>query len=695
MSTFVLEIGTEEIPAGFLESYGRELAARFKAALDKSAFEHGAIRALTTPRRAAVIVSDLAHVQKDIEEIITGPSVSAAYDSQNMPTRALTGFLRGHNMSEKDVFRVHKGKGEYVAVRKTGGGKQAAEILAEICPAIISSLPFPKRMRWGANEMPYARPIRWIVSLLGSETVPFSIGPVKADRFTEGHRVHGKGPFAIGHADEYEDIIANSCGVTLSPELRRKKIIDDGDALASARHGRVLWKESLLDEVQGLVEHPVPMLGDFADSYLEIPREVLLTSMETHQKSFGLEDENGNILPHFLTVLNISSKDEALVKKGWERVLKARLEDARFFWQTDLSHDFGQWLDKLDSVIFIGQLGSMGDKSRRLEKLCSWICSNLPQCSPESGLAARAGRLSKADLVSGMVGEFDSLQGIMGGIYAEKMGEDPRVARAVGEQYLPAGPDSPLPGTILGSVLSIADKADTLAGCFGLGMLPTGAADPNGLRRCALGIIRIALAFDIELKAGDLFRKAIALYGDRAWKVPPGESVDALLAFFEGRLRNYFISQGYEIRIVDAALNAGFENVPKCAARLEALSAFCTTPDYSDAVRTFKRVANILKQADMESLPENWDRSLLEGEAEKNLSEVLEGILPDMDRMLEDGKYADMLDTLLKLRPAVDSFFDNVMVMAEDTDLRQNRLAMLNQLGSRFARVADFSALQI
>lgn len=433
---------------------------------------------MSTPRRAAVLIEDMNPVQKHKEEVVFGPPTRAAYAADGAPTKALEGFARTHGLTVDDVFRVQTEKGEYVAVRKRMGGGAAKDLLARVCPAIITALPFAKRMRWGAHAFAYARPLHWILALLDADVVPFSVGPVISGRETRGHRIHGPGPFAVEHANQYLTVVADSCAVTLDPAERRRAIVQSGEAQACHVGGQVLWKNSLLDEVQGLSEHPVPLLGDFDPAYLEVPREVLLTSMESHQKSFGVENREGGLLPHFLTVLNLTPEDTELVKRGWERVLRARLEDARFFWRADLRENFELWLEKLDQVIFIGALGSMGDKTRRLETLCRWLAE---RCAPKfTAQAARAGRLSKADLVTGLVGEFDSLQGVMGGIYAERKGEPQAVANALKEQYLPAGPDSPLPQCALGALLSLADKADTLAGCFGLGMIPTGAADPNG-----------------------------------------------------------------------------------------------------------------------------------------------------------------------------------------------------------------------
>ena len=418
--------------------------------------------------------------------------------------------------------------------------------------------------------------------------------------------------------------------------------------------------------------------------------------MESHQKSFGIEAADGTLMPHFLTVLNISPEDMSLVKHGWERVLRARLEDARFFWHADLRDNFDYWLEKLDHVIFIGRLGTMGEKTRRLEALCRWLAENVAQGKVSAEDAARAGRLSKADLVTGMVGEFDTLQGIMGGIYAERKGETPVVAQALREQYLPAGPDSPVPASLCGALLSMADKADTLVGCFGLGMIPTGAADPNALRRCALGIIRIALEFDLHFDIRQLFARAHELYGDRQWKLAPQEALDKLLDFFAGRVRNYWQNRGEDSLLVDAALGAGVADVCQCGARLAALAQFSKEAGYAEAVQTFKRVANIVrKQGAAEQLAAAWQTDLLQEDAEKALAATLDDLLPRLDSLWEAGDHTAALKTLLEVRPVVDAFFDGVMVMCDDAALRANRLAMLNALGTRFARLADFAALQI
>lgn len=693
MANFLLEIGVEELPSRFLAPAQASLVESFGQALAAEGLDHGSIASFATPRRLGLEIRDVAPRQVKKEEIVMGPPAKGAYLPDGVPSKALEGFLRTQNISLDDVFTTKAKKGEYIAAKIHTGGKSALELLSAIIPDMISTIPFAKRMRWGSHDIAFGRPLRWILALLGSDIVPFKYGHVQAGRSTFGHRVHGHGPFEVASADDYARVAAENCLVETDPAKRREVIIARADAAATALGGEVIWRDDLLDEVTGLIEHPVPIIGEFSRDYLEIPEEVLLTSMQSHQKSFGLRGKDGKLLPNFVTVLNLDPENVDLVRHGWERVLRARLEDARFFWTVDRGQALEDWLAKLDNVIFIGPLGSMGDKGRRLEKLCGWLAN---QIEPGMiGNAERAGKLAKADLVSGMVGEFDTLQGIMGGIYASEAGEDKGVAGAIGEQYLPAGPDSPLPHTLLGSILSVADKADTLAGCFGLNMIPSGAADPNGLRRCVLGIIRIFLDRRIEIPVSELFGKALDLYGQKNWKHSREETLEKLRSFFAGRLRNYFLSKGYNTILVDAVLAAGFERVSDCRYRLDALAAFGSSSGYIGAARTLKRAENISRKQDIRHQDSIWKEELLTDPAEKNLDKELKKILPRLDSLLEKGEYAAVLDSLGELRPFVDKFFDEVMVLCEDADLRANRLAMLGAISRRYARVARFASLQI
>ncbi len=698
MSHFVLEIGVEELPARFLASLERELHDRFAALFEEHGLTFDSLTVDTTPRRAVVHARGLLSSTPVREEVALGPSVKAAYDADGNPTKAALGFARGQGVDVSALFREQTPKGEYVAVRKSVGGVSASSIIAEAAPSIIASLPFPKRMHWSPSHFLFARPLRWVVALMDCDVIPFTVADVQSGRMTTGHRVHGRGPFEVACADDFDAVMAEKCGVTLSGAERRRIVVEGGNELARSVGGRILWKESLLDEVQGLCEHPAPILGGFDPSFLELPSVVLLTSMETHQKSFGVESEDGKLLPYFLTVANLSSREPEVVKKGWERVLRARLEDARFYWNTDMKASFDIWKEKLDHVIFLGPLGSMGDKCRRLAELCRWLAeqsgvSQVAGVNPES--AAVAGRCAKADLVSQMVGEFDTLQGIMGGIYGHKMGLDPAAADAIAEQYLPAGPDTPVPSTDLGALLSMADKADTLVGCFGLGNIPTGAADPFALRRCALGIARILIEKGYRIRVEDLFAKAQSLYSDDIrWKLEKPEALAKLGDFFAGRVKNYFLTQGNDTLLVEAVMGAGCSDVWAASRRLAAMVAESAKPGFADTAQTFKRVANILRKQGAGATGE-YRRELLAEEPEKALADALDAMTVRFDEMWAEDRFDELLSLMEGVRPAVDAFFDGVMVMAEDMDVRANRLNLLQVLLSRMGRLADFSALQM
>ncbi|WP_419787825.1 glycine--tRNA ligase subunit beta [Pseudodesulfovibrio sp.] len=703
MAEFILEIGTEEMPARFVPKLAEELKAAFADLLTGAMVENGGVDTYATPRRIVAHVAEMAENQRKQEETVTGPPVRIAYDADGNLTKAGDGFAKTQGVAPEALFTLTTGKGEYLAAKKTVGGGKSIDILPALCVKAVESLSFPKKMHWGDYEFTFGRPIRWLLCLLGDAVVEFSIENLIAGRETRGHRVMGPGPFSVADASTYFGIVRDQCKVVIDPEERKKTIVDEGNRLAAALGGEIVWEQGLLDEVANLVEFPRPLIGDIDPRYLELPREVLLTSMQSHQKSFGVQGADGKLLPHFLTTLNLEPKEIALVKKGWERVLKARLEDARFFWEADCKIDFKVWLDKLENVVFLGPLGSVGDKSRRIEALCGRLAEALGESKSilpgEIEKYAMAGRLSKADLVSEMVIEFDSLQGKMGGIYAERAGKGEIVSRGIYEQYLPAGPDSPVPSSLAGALVSVADKADTLAGCFGLGKKPTGANDPYALRRCALGIARIIMEHDLSLSLSSLLVQARKAYADGIkWKLGADEGQDMLLEFFAQRLRALFTGQGFETRVVDAALGAGFDDIRTLKARLEALASFSGESDFEQAVLTFKRAANIIrKQGDEagQALTGSYDPELFDGDHETAFGAKLEEMAPRFDDLWEQGDFAGLFGLLRELRPSVDGFFDNVMVMCDDADVRLNRLNLLKALVDRLGRLADFNALQV
>jgi glycyl-tRNA synthetase beta chain len=694
MLSFILEIGVEEFPARFLPGLEKELNERFTNAFEANGVIFESLNVMATPRRAVLSVS-LEALTKQEEKLELGPPVRVAYDAGGNPTKAAKGFAKTHGVELGDIFTKTTKKGDYITINKKTDGEKIAIVLARICPEIIGALPFAKKMHWGSGTFTFARPLRWIFAMLGDAVISFEVGGVTSGNVTRGHREHGFGPFTLASSADYFEVMSTKGGVTVDPARRRAAIIEGGNAAAANLGGKILWKDSLIDEVQGLTEHPVPLLGGFNASFLEIPREVLLTSMESHQKIFGVEGPDGKLLPYFLTVLNITPPDESLVRQGWERVLRARLEDARFFWKTDLAATFDAWIESLDSVIFLAPLGSMGDKTRRLEKLCRYLAEKIGSIDPAA--AERAGRLSKADLVSGMVGEFDTLQGVMGGIYAEKRGESGAVATVLREQYLPAGPDTPVPSSLCGAILSIADKADTMAGCFGLGMIPTGTADPYALRRCALGIARIIEEHKLQLDVAEVFAKAQELYGQREWKLSPAEALEKLLEFFTIRLKNQLVGPGTSTLFVEAVLNAGSRDVCGVIARLGALKEL-TVDGFDQMVITFKRVANIVRKQEAEtgvSFSGTYSHALLQENAEKELAKSVDGFAAEFDTLFTSGKYLDILHFAARMRPAIDAFFEGVMVMADDEKLKKNRLELLAAIVKRLDRVADFAALQM
>ncbi len=711
MATFLFEIGSEEIPSRFMAAYEHDVQAAFEKALSEAGYTGYSTQIFSTPRRLAILIENLLEIQPLQEEEVLGPAVRIAFDDKGEPSKAAMGFAKSLGLDIADLGRKETEKGEYLFGMKKTGGQSTKALLEGLCPSVLSHLSFPKRMRWGSGTFNYARPLRWLCALLDADIVNFSLGGLDSGNQSYGHRVHGAGPFTIPHAKDYVATVEKLGGLCASAAKRRQHIIEEGNKAALALKAEIIWDESLLDEVQGLVEHPVPLIGDIDPAFLELPREVLLTSMQSHQKSFGLADANGALVPHFLTVSNLASTDMAVVKNGWERVLRARLEDARFFWKSDLSSSFDTWLSALENVIFLAPLGSMADKTRRIAKLCAWLVDNIDEQGKSSAfqelsaeLAERAGRLSKADLVSSMVGEFDSLQGFMAGMYAEKFGEDAQVAKALAEQYLPAGPDSPVPSTPLGSVLSIADKIDTLVGCFGLAMLPTGAADPYALRRACLGIARIMLenAYTFDMKALCAF--AFTAYGERPWKLPLDEATEKLMAFYALRVKNFFVSQKDETqaendpRLVEAVCAPSPLQPYTISTRLKALTALSKQDDFVALVQACKRMVNIVHKFDADNPAEQsltWDSALLQDEAEKALATHLTEMLPLFDKALAESNLSQCFTYVNDLRPIIEAFFDEVMVMCEDMKLRKNRVALLRAIVARLDTIFDPSALQI
>lgn len=696
MSEFVIEIGTEEMPARFLPHLEDNLKGLFAEHLSNADIEYSQINAFSSPRRLVAKVSEISPVQKEKDEVITGPPVNIAYDTNGELTHAGTGFVQNQGLSTQDLFTKETEKGNYLSVVKKSGGNRTEDLLPSICVSAISSLSFPKKMRWDNTGFHFGRPIRWILALLDQNTIPFEIASLNSDRYTWGHRIMGPGPWQIQEASQYLETIQNQGKVMLDPEERKVSIKENGDTLANEHQGEVVWDQDLLTEVANLAEYPKPVLGEFNDKYLGLPREVLITCMQTHQTSFGIKHKQGNMLPYFLCILNLEPVDLSLVRKGWERVLNARLEDAWFFWRVDSNSSLEKWSRELNKVVFMSSLGSMGDKSVRLQWLSRFLAEKLAPGQKKD--VERAAFLAKTDLVSEMVGEFPDLQGIMGGIYSKQKGESELVGDAVYEHYLPTGQYSAVPSTTAGAILSIVEKADNLTGCFGLNMIPSGAQDPYALRRQALGIVRTSLEHGLRFSLQGLFGKAWEYYGNVDWKLSFSDTWSSLKEFFAQRLKAYFTQQGYSTRLVDATLGAGMDNVWIFYQRLQALSNFSTQEDFEHAVLTFKRADNIIKKqgsSAVENLAGEVNFDELTSGAEKELANRLDGLAPKWKELWENEQFGELFALLRELRPLVDAFFDNVMVMTDNSSLRQNRMNLLKSLVDRLSLLADFNALQI
>ncbi|WP_031484130.1 glycine--tRNA ligase subunit beta [Maridesulfovibrio frigidus] len=697
MADFILEIGIEEMPARFVPRLGEDIKNIFSSLLSENMIDSASVEAFATPRRLTVSVKDIALDQKKVEEEVSGPPARIAYDADGKPTKACDGFVKSQGITLEDIYIIETPKGDYLGAKKTVGGAKTVDILPEICLTAIKKLSFPKKMKWGSLDFTFGRPLRWLLCLCGETVIDFELAELSSGRLTYGHRVMGPGPFEVPTASDYFKIIDEKCSIVISPEKRGELVQEEGNKLASELNGSVVWKDSLLQEVSNLVELPMPIIGNFDESFLELPKEVLLTSMESHQKCFGIQKEDGGLLPHFLCTLNLVPKEIELVRKGWEKVLKARLEDGRFFWAKDLDTEFSVWLEKLENVVFLGPLGTMGDKSRRMERLAALIAGKVdPDMQTEM---ARAGRIAKADLVSEMVNEFDKLQGLMGGIYAAKRGEDEVVCKAISEQYLPAGPESPVPSTLGGAIISMTDKADTLVGCFGLNKIPTGANDAYALRRAALGIIRMILEYGLSVDILEILDIAYEGYSKEIkWKLEKAEILEKLGDFISSRLRAYFTGQGYKTRVVDAALGAGFRDVTALKARVEALSEFAKEDGFEQAVLTFKRASNIIKKQGSEAglvLTGGYEVAKLIEPQEKDLATKLDDTAARFEELWNNDDFTNLFGILGELRPFVDDFFDNVMVISEDETLKINRLNLLQALVDRLSRLADFGALQV
>ncbi|MFN2353879.1 MAG: glycine--tRNA ligase subunit beta [Desulfopila sp.] len=689
MSNLLFEIGTEELPAGYIEPALQQLRQGFEAKMMEQGVAHGLIRTLATPRRLTLIVEDLAQYQHDWHEEIMGPSVKAAYDNEGKPTKAAQGFARSKGATAEDLQVVETAKGEYLVLVRENKGQPVSELLPDILKKLVVAISFPKTMRWGSNSLSFARPIQWLLALNGSTIVDVELEGIQASNTSGGHRFLNNYPVKINDAADYEEQLAQ-VNVMVDPKKRKNSVLQSIEkAVADSAFGdgaRVHVDEELLDTVTNLVELPCGVCGRFDDRFLSLPDEVLITSMKEHQKYFPVVDGEGKLLAGFVAVNNTRMEDETLTRQGHERVLRARLEDALFFFKSDQNYRLDDFIPALHGSVFQAKLGTMHAKAERMVKLTRMLAEKLePSCAED---ACRAAQLCKADLLTEMVGEFPSLQGIMGHAYAVLGGEKENVALAIKEHYMPKRADAQLPGGAEGTMVGMADRLDTLAGCFGIGQIPSGTADPFGLRRISLALLHIIEHNSYGVSLREVVHKALALYGDKV--DGSGATVDAVVGFIKRRYRNDCITAGFDAGAVDAGIAAGFDDVNDCSRRIRALGAMQTNAAFSVLAGSYKRIKNIIKDHEKTEIQED----LLIEHAEKSLHSLFKDVRRQMEPMLAEGNYLAALEAFLELKEPVDTFFDEVMVMDNNEDVRCNRLNLLTALGQLVLRIGDISRMQ-
>ncbi|MBF0341658.1 MAG: glycine--tRNA ligase subunit beta [Magnetococcales bacterium] len=696
MSALLWEVGCEEIPSRMLGEAIRHFGTEMMRVLTEAGLSGPQTRlewCHGTPRRLALSVIGIASCQEDRVETRRGPALERAYDGEGRPTRATEGFAQSCQTTVAALDRLETPKGIYLACTLRTPGSPAREILPGLMAELLVTFPWPKAMRWGSGQTRFVRPIRWMVALLDGEVLPVRASEsVSGGHLTRGHRFMEPGNFPVQDAAGYTATLAGK-RVMLSMEDRAEVIRAGVTRLAAAEGGEALVDEGLVQENAGLTEWPIPMVGRFADSYLEIPAEVLATSMKYHQKYFPVRGADGGLKPCFVAVANLEAPDPAVLVRGYERVLKARLEDAAFYWREDRRTPLPERLPALDKVVFQAKLGTVGAKARRIGLLARAIATHLDPSLAE--LAERAALLAKCDLVTGMVGEFPELQGVMGGYYARHAGEDPRVARAIQEHYRPQGAGDDLPVTPLGRLVSLADKLDTLVGCFGIGLTPTGTKDPFGLRRAALGVIRMLLDGDgLALALRPLLQQAHAGYAPGVLERDASVVTEAVLEFIHGRLEVH-LRREFTHDLIDAVQALRLDDLTDVAARVRALEAFKSRDAFAALVAANKRIANILDKAPAGEIGGGVDGAALQAPAERALQAELLRVEGETLPLLQGRQYGAALESLAGLRGPIDRFFDDLLVMDPDSGIRRNRLALLGAIRGGFIRVADFSRLAL
>ncbi len=687
---YLLEIGMEELPARYVKGSLDQLKEKFSSLFKDEKISYGEIKVYSTPRRLVVLVEGLDEGQKDLEEIVKGPSKKISFDEDGNPTRALEGFMKGQGLSLEDIFFEEIKGVEYVHAKVEKKGKDIKEILASNVGNIIKSMTFPKSMKWGGKDLRFARPIRWILSLLDEEVLDFDFEGIEVSNKTRGHRFLGSSNITIDNIESYPQVLKDNF-VLIDGEERKDLIKYGAERLAREVGGNLFYDEDLLDEVTNLVEYPTPIRGRIKEEYLSLPKDVLVTPMREHLRYFPVTKDNERLLPYFITVRNGNDDHIETVIKGNEKVLGARLEDAKFFFEEDSSVALESYVDSLKGIVFQEKLGTLYDKTKRVSKLAERISEYLEVGEETEKNVARASYLSKADLVSKMVTEFTELQGKMGMEYAEISGENEIVSLAIYEQYLPRFAGDSLPTTTAGAILSIADKLDSICGLFAIGIHPTGSQDPFGLRRSALGIINIILDRRLDLSLMELIESALYIYIDENGLAFNYNKVqDEIMDFFLARIKNMFADLGFRYDLIEAVINKNTDNIYDIKLRINKIDSWLEKEDMEDILTAFNRVANLATKTESVLVK----RDLME-EDERELFDSFNKIEEDVEAHINKKEYDRALDLLVSLKEPIDNFFDKVMVMVDEDDIRENRLALLRKIYNSMIQVCDLSKIMI
>ncbi len=694
MKPLLIELGSEELPAGYIRPALEGFSALLQQELAQNRIDHGPIRVYATPRRLALLIEEVAAHQRPLVTEVLGPPERIGLGADGKPTIAAQKFAEKIGVPMHRIVVKETSKGRYLCATKTEPGLSTKTVVARVLPQVIATIPFPKTMKWADLKILFARPLHSILALWGSQVISFRLGNITSGRYTFGHSRMKPVKIRLTDPADYPRVL-EAAHVVVDMAQRKELLLEEIERTALEGGGRILPDDELVDTVVNLVEYPKAVLGRFDMKFLELPPEILITAMREHQKYFAVVNRENVLLPCFVAVNNTQARDMELVARGHERVLRARLEDARFFYKGDLSETMSARVEKLRGVLFQAELGSVYDKVQRLVRLVEFLGREIDVDDNTRSQLGRAALLCKADLVSQVVGEFPKLQGIMGRIYALAAGETETAASAIGEHYQPTHSGGALPRTLAGALLAVADKIDSICGCFRVGLIPTGASDPYALRRQGIGLVQILLAQRIGFSLTRLIQKSLSLFaGDP--KEDPQQTLERVYIFLRDRIAHQLVEEGLAKDITAAVVSVSIEHVPNVWQRAHALQELKSQPGFEPLAVTFKRVVNIIRQAaGKDGCPvfSGVDESLFQDASENDLFGIYQEVRTKVEALLQQGDFNGALQQTATLRPAVDAFFDGVLVLAEDLRLRTNRLALLDEIAALFNLFADFSKI--